>query len=210
MSTLPSSVKVNKGGHSRNISTQQATLAILRDKALRGDSKALDHFIDLAARYNVADTVRKKFDMPDAEGNDISDQIERVVLSESLIRISLAAGELTGRPKPATIELPWTRTKASADIHNRRQTRSEARASGRASPHLALGSQKRAFTFVEELASSYRLHPKVVRQGLGLAFLAPKITMAILTAETSATLRLGAIPKRLSLPWTNHQPLPSP
>jgi hypothetical protein len=65
------------------------------------------------------------------------------------------------------------------------------------------------FNSIEKLASSYKLHPKVVRQGLGLAFLAPKITVEILTAEAPATLRLGNIPKRLSLPWTNHQPLPS-
>jgi site-specific DNA recombinase len=161
----------------------------------------------------VADAVRKKFDMPDTEGQDISDRIERVVVSESLVRISLAAGELTGRSKPATIEVPWTRTKAS-------QTHPPSTREGQADQkllqavaraHVWLSDLKSGrFGSVEELASSHRLHPKVVRQGLGLAFLAPKIIVQILTAEAPASLRLGNIPKRLSLPWTNHQPLLPP
>src|SRR6516164_6755845 len=53
LSTLQSPVKVNKGGRARNISTQLATLMVLRDKALRGDFKAADHLIDLASRYNT-------------------------------------------------------------------------------------------------------------------------------------------------------------
>jgi Family of unknown function (DUF5681) len=53
LSTLQSPIKVNKGGRTRNISTQLATLLVLRDKALKGDLKAADHLIDLAARYNT-------------------------------------------------------------------------------------------------------------------------------------------------------------
>jgi uncharacterized protein DUF5681 len=53
LSTLRSPVKVNKGGRARNISTQLATLLVLRDKALRGDFKAADHLLDLASRYNA-------------------------------------------------------------------------------------------------------------------------------------------------------------
>jgi len=53
LSTLQSPIKVNKGGRSRNISTQLATLLVLRDKALKGDLKAADHLIDLATRYNT-------------------------------------------------------------------------------------------------------------------------------------------------------------
>jgi site-specific DNA recombinase len=158
----------------------------------------------------VSDAIRKKFDIPDAEGKDISDRIERVVLGESLIRISLADGELTGRSKPATIEVPWTRTKAG-QIHppsTREGERDQKLVQAVVRAHVWLSDLKSGrFSSVEELAISYRLRPKVVRQGLGLAFLAPKITTEILTAEAPATLRLGNIPKRLSLPWTNHRPL---
>ena len=53
LSTLQSPIKVNKGGRTRSISTQLATLLVLRDKALKGDLKAADHLIDLANRYNT-------------------------------------------------------------------------------------------------------------------------------------------------------------
>jgi hypothetical protein len=53
LSTLQSPIKVNKGGHACNISTQQATLLVLRDKALKGDLKAANHLIDLATRFNT-------------------------------------------------------------------------------------------------------------------------------------------------------------
>ena len=53
LSTLQSPIKVNKGGRTRSISTQLATLLVLRDKALKGDLKAADHLIDLATRYNT-------------------------------------------------------------------------------------------------------------------------------------------------------------
>jgi site-specific DNA recombinase len=181
--------------------------------ALRGRKHKAGSVTRVAAKEIediVADAVRKKFDMLDAEGQDISDRIERVVLSESLIRISLAPGELTGRSKPATIEIPWTRTEAG-QAHPPPITKGQpdqrlVQAVVRA--HVWLSDLKSGrFNSIEELASSYKLHPKVVRQGLALAFLAPKITVEILTAEAPATLRLADIPKRLSLPWTNHQPL---
>jgi hypothetical protein len=53
VSTLQSPVKVTKGGRARNVSTQLATLLVLRDRALKGDPKAADHLLDLASRYNT-------------------------------------------------------------------------------------------------------------------------------------------------------------
>jgi uncharacterized protein DUF5681 len=45
-------VKVNEGGRSRKVSTQEGTLMRLREKALNGDARALDRLLDLAARFN--------------------------------------------------------------------------------------------------------------------------------------------------------------
>jgi len=45
-------VKVNEGGRSRKVSTQEGTLMRLREKALKGDPRALDRLLDLAARFN--------------------------------------------------------------------------------------------------------------------------------------------------------------
>jgi Family of unknown function (DUF5681) len=57
LSTLQSPIKINKGGRVRNISTQEATLLVLRDKTLKGDLKAANHLIELATRYNTGQQV---------------------------------------------------------------------------------------------------------------------------------------------------------
>lgn len=58
------------------------------------------------------------------------------------------------------------------------------------------------FDSVEALAASVKLHPKVVRQELRYAFLAPSITESILTGEQPPTLTLARIPKTLPLTWS--------
>jgi hypothetical protein len=63
------------------------------------------------------------------------------------------------------------------------------------------------FSSIEELATAAKLHPKVVRQALRLAFLAPGVTSAILDREQPERLTLRTIPKLLSLAWTAHQEL---
>ena len=49
---LKTPVKVNEGGRSRKISTQEGALMMLREKALKGDARSLDHLIGLAIRFN--------------------------------------------------------------------------------------------------------------------------------------------------------------
>jgi site-specific DNA recombinase len=56
---------------------------------------------------------------------------------------------------------------------------------------------------IEKLAEASRLHPKVVRQALRLAFLSPDVTSAILEGRQSTTLSLAHIPKLLPLRWTD-------
>ena len=52
MRSLRTPVKVKEGGRSRTRSTQEGVLLVLREKALRGDARALDRFLELALRYN--------------------------------------------------------------------------------------------------------------------------------------------------------------
>jgi hypothetical protein len=52
MRTLSTPIKVNEGGRSRTRSTQEGVLLVLREKALRGDARALDRLLELALRYN--------------------------------------------------------------------------------------------------------------------------------------------------------------
>jgi Family of unknown function (DUF5681) len=51
-SMLGTPVKVKEGGRTRTRSTQQGVLMVLREKALRGDARALDRFVELAVRVN--------------------------------------------------------------------------------------------------------------------------------------------------------------
>jgi site-specific DNA recombinase len=64
-----------------------------------------------------------------------------------------------------------------------------------------------AYDSIEQLAEENRLHPKVVRQTLRLAFLSPDITSAILDGSQPARLSLARIPKLLPLPWIEHRRL---
>jgi site-specific DNA recombinase len=61
------------------------------------------------------------------------------------------------------------------------------------------------YTSVEVLAAAANLHPKVIRQGLRLAFLPPGLTTAALTGET--TIELKDISKSPPLSW-REQPRP--
>ncbi|MBP6014331.1 MAG: hypothetical protein KBA31_19030 [Alphaproteobacteria bacterium] len=54
--TLSRPVQVTEAGRSRSISTQQASLERLREKALRGDQRALDRLLQLAERHAEDET----------------------------------------------------------------------------------------------------------------------------------------------------------
>ena len=64
-----------------------------------------------------------------------------------------------------------------------------------------------AYESIEQLAEENRLHPKVVRQALRLAFLSPEVTSAILECGQPTGLSLAQIPKLLALPWAEHRRL---
>lgn len=52
MRTLQAPIKVKEGGRLKTRSTQEGALLVLREKALRGDTRALDRLLELAQRYN--------------------------------------------------------------------------------------------------------------------------------------------------------------
>jgi hypothetical protein len=64
--------------------------------------------------------------------------------------------------------------------------------------------QSGRFSTIEELATAAKIHPKVARQGLRLAFLAPEVTSAILDGNQPERVTLKTIPKLLPLAWTRH------
>jgi hypothetical protein len=50
--TLETPVKLNDGGKPKRVSTQQAALLRLREKALMGDARSLDRLLQLAQIFN--------------------------------------------------------------------------------------------------------------------------------------------------------------
>ena len=50
--TLKMPVKVTKGGRTRTRSTQEAALMVLRERALNGNTRALERLLELAFRFN--------------------------------------------------------------------------------------------------------------------------------------------------------------
>src|SRR5258705_13245603 len=64
--------------------------------------------------------------------------------------------------------------------------------------------QDGAYESIERLAEANRLHPKVVRQALRLAFLSPDVTSSILEGRQPAGLSLAQIPTLLPSRWTEH------
>ena len=51
-STLAIPIKVKEGGRTRTRSTQEGALMVLREKALRGDVRAIVRLLELADRFN--------------------------------------------------------------------------------------------------------------------------------------------------------------
>jgi hypothetical protein len=50
--TLRMPVRVNNGGRARTVTTQEGALMLLREKALKGDKRALDLLLNLGVRFN--------------------------------------------------------------------------------------------------------------------------------------------------------------
>src|SRR5467141_3700983 len=52
--TLEVPVRLNEQGRARRVSTQEAALLRLREKALKGDARSLDRFLELAKIFNTS------------------------------------------------------------------------------------------------------------------------------------------------------------
>ena len=129
---------------------------------------------------------------------EMLDQVETITVSDG--RIWLALKQSKG--KRSSIEIPWTpKPKGSAQVVAPSEAKIDqklVKSIIRAHAWLDdLSSGRHAS--IEDLAAAANLHPKVVRQGLRLAFLTPDLTRAALDGE--ATIELKQIPKLLPLSW---------
>jgi site-specific DNA recombinase len=138
--------------------------------------------------------------------------LDRVVVARDRLRIT-TAGIGDGDRTTQEVEIAWaTKTRDPAakveanavpeGAHNEGLIQSIVRA--HAWMHsLREGSHKS----IDTLAEANRLHPKVVRQALRLAFLSPEVTSAILKGSQPAALSSARVPKLLPLSWAGHQSL---
>jgi len=140
------------------------------------------------------------------------EQIRRVVVARGRLLIQLTGGpDEDGRPQE--IRISWSGKAAGSateqesaggpeQVHNEALIQSVVRAHAWMR-HLHDGKHES----IEALAEADRLHPKVVRQALRLAFLSPDVTSAIIDGGQPSGLSLTQIPTLLPLQWTEHRRL---
>src|SRR5262249_55418855 len=75
-------VQLKEGGKGRKVSTQQAVLMRLQEKALKGDARSLDRFVELAQLYNNEPTASAT-PPSTSEDEEILAAYEREVLSRN-------------------------------------------------------------------------------------------------------------------------------
>jgi site-specific DNA recombinase len=141
----------------------------------------------------------------EAPTEEMFDRVDKVIVSIGRIRITLKQAK--GRRR--SIDLPWTpKPKIIVEVRN-----AESEASIPIDQKL-LKSLVRAHAWlddlsrgrrasIEDLAAANTLHPKVIRQGLRLAFLTPDLTRNVI--DGGAPVRLSQIPKLLPLSWTEQR-----
>jgi site-specific DNA recombinase len=147
----------------------------------------------------VETELRKKFDADDLTNEQVFEPIQRVTITTGRVQIVLADAKRTKR----SIEVQWS-PKPKSDIQIRyAQSAAEAdpkllKAIARAHGWLEQLSAGKHLS-IEQLAAAATYNPKVVRQGLRLAFLAPELTEAVVTGR--ASFKLQKVPKVLPLSW---------
>jgi site-specific DNA recombinase len=169
----------------------------------------------LRGRIHKAGTV-KRISAPEIEGlvetalserlqvprEDGLEQVETITVSDRWIRLALKQSN----GKRRTIEIPWTpKPKGAAQV----LTPSEAKVDQKLLKSIVrarawlddLSSGRHAS--IEDLAAAADLHPRVIRQGLRLAFVRPDLTKAVLDGE--ATIELKHILKLLPLSWSEQR-----
>lgn len=126
-------------------------------------------------------------------------RIDRVIISEDCVQVTLN----NSSPNKHPIEIPWAsepkyKTKIQHLPSEPNADPKLLKAIVRAHAWIGALSNGRHAS-IGELAASASYNPKVIRQGLRLAFLAPILTSSAL--DNGLTVQLKKIPKTLPLSW---------
>lgn len=180
--------------------------AILRGRKTEAGSVARVSAADIERTLINALRQRLKIDKAVPDADVIATNVARAELSRRSIHITTMPA---AKIRSNQFSIPWqVRQPSSASIV-------EADSERQSHPKLVYvvvrahawlrALQCNRFDTVEDLAASVKLHPKVVRQELRYAFMAPNITAAILNGDQPATLSLARIPKTLPLVWSEQR-----
>jgi site-specific DNA recombinase len=141
------------------------------------------------------------------------DTLERVVVARDRLLVTIA-GAAGGDSISHEIRVAWsTKAKDAAagaveDGNAPEVARDDSLIQSIVRAHAWVNCfQEGAYASIEQLAEAHRLHPKVVRQALRVAFLSPDVTSAILKGRQPCGLSLARIPKLLPLLWAEHRRL---
>ena len=127
--------------------------------------------------------------------------IDRVVISGTILKLVL-------KSQQAPIEIHWSASKKQSALVDE----ADAEQSNAPNPqliqavvraHLWVRSLTNGtYDSVEELGRAVNVHPKIIRSGIRLAFLAPDLTAGILAGEQPKNLSLKDFKKDIPLEWT--------
>ena len=149
---------------------------------------------------------------PDNEPGSI-EMLERVIVARDHLRLTIAISSAASDERKTTAEkrIEWSSKDPATEVNGNGElsrVHDEGLIKSIVRAHAWMhGLRNRTYQSVERLAENNRLHPKVVRQNLRLAFLSPEVTSAILERRQPTSLSLARIPKLLPLPWAEHQDL---
>jgi site-specific DNA recombinase len=146
---------------------------------------------------------------------DPLERVERVVVARDQLLISIMRSDEAGDidDSNSEIRIPWSSNiRAPTGTVKNGSENDASHNEGLIQSAVRAHAWKRSLLdgkhdSVEMLAEANRLHPKVVRQALRLAFLSPGVTSAILEGKQPKGLSLAQIPKLLPLSWTKHRAL---
>jgi DNA invertase Pin-like site-specific DNA recombinase len=148
--------------------------------------------------------IREQLKLAHMSASEIFDGINRVVITSNHIRVAMKPA-YSGR----RIELPWAPIKVGGArvIEPKEQGNPDPKliqAIVRA--HAWLNDLRSGrYDSIEALAKEVKLHPKIVRQQLRLAFLAPLVTKAVLTGEAYSASTFVSPTQTPPLSWAKQQ-----
>jgi len=148
------------------------------------------------------DTIRRKLEEQGASTEAVWDRIERGVVGKKSIRVTLGSMNTDIRPAE-TIDIPWNPKRSdhpdtSTLAPSREPDQKLLQTIVRSHAWLSELANDRSAS-IEELASKADIHPKVMREALKMAFLAPDIVTSIFAGD--AAFELADLRKVSALSW---------